>query len=284
MNFASSVSCKECGSPVGTSSGRCPFCGAKLVEAPVDPSKPKEKVAAEVGYSEGALRYERFGTTKRVEKKSPKPFLLVGVGVVLLFGGLYAFFNYRGSQIAPLVEASQSPAPVKAPAPAPGEIVIVAPESTNPDDLSVPAQYRARAIDPDAKLLSVRAGPVVGDDVDLTAFDAQIVYTYLASDKEKGGGASPSRFVVTVIEGGAMQATFPATPSDAKTVVEEPLCVFSAAIRAGRASGIPEDAKITATYEYDNVLDRAVWKLDVEDQKELTRYIDGKSCAILTSR
>jgi len=282
MEFVGSISCAQCGSPVGTSSGRCPFCGAELSQQ----KRPATKShAAPVGYSEGALRYRKANKAKSKRNLGllSKPVLaLFGVGGLLLVIGVALPFIRGGNDVP--VEAPPPPPP--RPAPAPGEIRVQSPREVAPDDFSAAALHRAREFSSISRLLSISAAPVVGDYVDLTAPDAQVVYTYYADkqDPARAPNAKSGRFVVTIDAEGAKQADFPPAPSDAKSVVDEPLCVFSAAIRAGRASGIPEDAPIHAVYELDPGLRRAIWKLTVPEQKELTRLIDGQSCAIVANR
>src|SRR5690606_11679914 len=178
-----------------------------------------------------------------------KPVLaLIGASGLLVAAGIALPF-LRGKDDTPAVETPPPPPP--RPAIAPGEIRIAEPREANPDDVSAAAQHRAREFSSIARLLSISAGPVVGDYVDLTEPHAQIAYTYFADkqDPALAPNAKSGRFVVTVSEEGAMQPEFPAIASDAKAIVDEPLCVFSAAIRAGRASGIPAEAVIHASYE-----------------------------------
>lgn len=285
MDFAGAVSCSQCGSPVGSSSGRCPFCGAELSQSE-STRKVAPSEAAPIGFSRGALRYNesRRGAVGRERTASKKPWILAGAGFVVVLAGLYGVVALRGGG------AEIEPAPVIAPAPpvarakAPGEVVIDDPRSVDPSELSPPVQHRARAFNPSARLLSLSASPVTESGVDLTAPHAQVVYTYYGGrlDPAIHPDAGIGRFIVTVEEGGALQASFPAASEDAKQVVDEPLCVFSAAIRAGRASGLPEGEPLEALYAYDRDLRRAVWKIYLGDSGDSVRYIDGKSCAIVT--
>ena len=279
MEHVGAISCTQCGSPVGTSSGRCPFCGAELSRAKV-PTRKSE--AAPVGYYQGSERNKKKGrrgqTKTSIGLLSTPVLVLIGIGGLLVVAGLVLSLLRGGGTD----EVAAPPAPPPPPTPVPGEIRVASLSEFSPDDAVAAAQHRAREYSPNARLLSISASPVVGTFVDLNPDDAQVVFTYFAAD-----GDSPSknhRFIVTVGKQGAMQADFPSAPTDAKAVVEEPLCVFSAAIRAGRASGIPDDAPIHAVYELDTSLRRAVWKLTVPEQKDLTRYIDGNTCAIIANR
>lgn len=286
MDFVGSVSCGQCGSPVGTSSGRCPFCGAELSKAPGAGSSHKARSdVAPIGYSEGALRYRgRHTASPRSRERSPRSALFAAAGIGLVVLGIAAFVVFRGAQTDLPVEASPPPAPP--PKAAPDEITVTDPKHLDPSELSGPVQYRARAWNPSARLLSIAASPVVETFVDLEAPDGKVVFTYLSGKQNPAPSPATNegRFVVTVEEKGAMQASFPAAPGDAKAVVDEPLCVFSAAVRAGRASGIPGDEALEASYELDSALGRAVWTLTVPGKKEHTRYVDGQSCAIVTRR
>lgn len=284
MEHIGSISCSECGSPVGTSSGRCPFCGAELSRAR---GTSRKSEAAVVGYSEGALRYKKEKAKASTSKdrvglfSKPVVALVAVASVLVLAGAVISFIRSRTT-----AEVESPPPPPPPPRLPPGEVRVETPSLFSPDDAIVAAQHRAREFSPNARLLSIIAGPVIDTFVDLTRDDAQVAFTYFATDEDpaRTPPTKGRRFVVTISKEGTMQADFPPAPSDAKAVVEEPLCAFSAAIRAGRASGIPDDAAIQAIYELDTTLRRAIWTLSVPDQKELTRYVDGKTCAIVAVR
>lgn len=287
MDFAGSVSCSQCGSPVGSSSGRCPFCGAELADSKNASQVSAPSEAAPIGFSRGATRYNetrRASSTAR-SGSSKQPVFLFGAAAVLVLGGLGATFALRGASSS---EGEALPVTLPEPLPkrakAPGEIVVDDPENVDPSELSPPVQHRARDFNPSARLLSVAASPVRHHGVDLTAPHAQVVYTYYAgkSDPALHPNAQSGRFIVTIEESGALQASFPAGPGDAREVVDEPLCVFSAAIRAGRASGLPEGEPLEALYALDRDVGRAAWKLSVPGKDDAIRYIDGKTCAVVS--
>lgn len=238
-----------------------------------------------MGYSAGALRYKKPQPSRSSASSSgiAKPVAIAAGLLLLAGGGAYSFLREKPAE-APIVASAPPPPP--RPASAPDEITTPDPRNVDPGELSPAVQHRARAFSPASRLLSIAASPVVGRGVDLSAPDAQVVYTYYApkQDPALAPNAKSGRFVVTVVQGGALQAGFPAAPGDAKAVVDEPLCVFSAAIRAGRASGIPAEANLHAVYELDASFNRAIWKLTVPGQKEHTRYLDGQSCAVLIKR
>src|SRR5258707_5327845 len=150
------------------------------------------------------------------------------------------------------------------------------PAHVDASDLYPRVKERALAWNPDAHLVSIAASPVVGDKVDLTQEGAEIVYLFGADDSAR---TPPfGRLAITARQGGLEQAPSiepvkpapakpagkpaakppartPRTPSPAATVVE-PNCVFDAAAKAARASGVPAGTVMKLRYETDPTLNR----------------------------
>ena len=66
--------------------------------------------------------------------------------------------------------------------------------------------------------------------------------------------------------------------------VPEPNCVFGAAVRGARASGLAKEANVTLRYGADKSLGRAVWTVRSMEHPEQERIVDGQTCAIVTRR
>lgn len=158
-------------------------------------------------------------------------------------------------------------------------------------DLYPKAKQRALSWNSDARLVSITASPVVGDKVDLTREDAEIVYLFAASPT--GRGAIDGHFTVTMRQTGIEESssTEASRPGPAKaraaaappTEVVEPNCVFDMAAKAAHASGIPPLTEMKLRYQSDGAR-RAVWTARVPGHGELDRLIDGQTCTILTRR
>lgn len=309
MQFVGSASCTQCGAPVGTAGGRCPFCGAAIAPAaepaggagassPSSPSSiahsPALQIAplpgprgdeargsqpAQIGYSPGALRYKPIEPPGVVDKHLPKRnAVVVSVwgatgGALVLALGAWLFYQARTPAPPPVVTR---------PAPPAASVLAAAlkadPKEADPSDLYTQAFARAKAWNPEPKLLAIDAGPVVDRRVDLTAPDAKIVFTFTAARSREPGG----RLLVTVTRDGTTATPQPAQPGDGKAIVAEPTCVSWAAMKAARASGIPAGDAMQARYEWEETESRPVWRTSVPGKKELDRVVDGASCAILT--
>jgi hypothetical protein len=73
-------------------------------------------------------------------------------------------------------------------------------------------------------------------------------------------------------------------PSSSPAAVVEPNCVFDAAAKAARASGVPAGTVMRLRYETDLTLNRGVWTARVPGRAELDRVMDGQTCAIVPRR
>jgi hypothetical protein len=165
------------------------------------------------------------------------------------------------------------------------------PARVDASDLYPRVKERALAWNPDARLVSISASPVVGDKVDLTQYDAEIVYIFGADSAR-----SPpfGHLAIAARRGGLEQSPWTEAPRprapNAKAPapptlrVVEPNCVFDAAARAAHASGIPAGTVMKLRYEGDSSLNRGIWTARVLGRAELDRVIDGQSCAILVRR
>jgi hypothetical protein len=149
---------------------------------------------------------------------------------------------------------------------------------------------RALAWNADARLVSITATPVLGDKVDLTKDNAEIVYLF---GVDLSARARPfGHLAVTVRRSGMDEAPWSEAaktgPAGARAAplfnVVEPNCVFDAAAKAAHASGVPAATAMKLRYEADGTPRRGVWLARVPGHAELDRMIDGQTCAIVTRR
>ena len=283
-----STSCPGCGAPVGTTGGRCPFCGAEIpsLSAPGAPSPPS--TAAPVGYSQGAAAYG--GASVRPPRPRPKTGAssgaIAGIAVgVIAIGGAGAYVFWRISSASPPATAiSTKPPPPPSATVAPEVVVIADPKQVDPSDLYPRARARATKWSPDARLVSIVARPAADKKIDLTAADARIAYTFFSKGHDPRGKDPTGRYVVTIVATGASDATAPGNLADDKNAVDEPLCVSWQALKAVRASGVPADQAVDLVYQMDAGLGRAIWTATVPGKKDLERLVDGNNCAIVRRR
>jgi hypothetical protein len=188
---------------------------------------------------------------------------------------------------APAASSAQSPRPAE-PAPPPRADTFADPARVDPSDLYPKVKQRAVAWNADARLISIAAGPVVGDKVDLTQAGGEIVYLFAADTSAR---TPPfGHLAVTVRRGGIEQTPTaePAKPAaNARAAatstikVVEPNCVFDAAAKAAHASGVPATTVMKLRYEADPVSKRGVWFAKVPGKGDLDRIIDGQTCAVV---
>jgi len=209
--------------------------------------------------------------------------VLAGAMAIVLMGGRETKSVVTVPSVAPVPKPSASAERGETP-------LFADPARVDPSDLYPRVKARALAWNADARLSSITATPVLGDKVDLTKDDAEIVYLF---------GVDPSARVhpfghlaVTVRRSGMDEApssepakTGPAGVRAAPPInVVEPNCVFDAAAKAAHASGVPAATAMKLRYEADGTPRRGVWTARVPGHAELDRVIDGQTCAIVTRR
>jgi hypothetical protein len=221
-------------------------------------------------------------------KKQPKWVIPSAAGAIVLTGALAILLLRRGepAQPAPLATAPLIPAAE----PARPELPFRDPAKVDPSDLYPKVKQRALAWNADARLVSIAASPVIGDQVDLTQEGAEIVYVF---GTDLAARARPlAHLAVTVRKTGIDQAPAGDSRSSAANArgaaspikVVEPNCVFDAAAKAAHASGVPVTSPMKLRYEADEKLKRGVWTAKVPGRTDLDRTIDGQTCAVVVRR
>lgn len=295
MTSGGSNSCPQCGAPVSTAAGRCPFCGFTLGSVPAQPAPqaptPPPTAAAPVGYSPGALHY---GSARPPRPEAPPPsgpsrvVLAASIAGAMALAAVATLLVVLRSRSSPTPVASAPPPLPRPTATAPSDVVTIDdPKKVDPSHIYPRVYTKAVRWYSDARLLSIEAGPVIDKNVDLTASDGKIVYTFFAWKKDVAGSHKPEsgdRLVVTVTSAGAEATPTGGSPTDEKRMVDEPTCVAWDAMRTARASGVPADQPIVARYDRDAVLARGIWHTTVAGHKEWERYIDGQTCAVVRRR
>jgi hypothetical protein len=266
---------------------RCPFCGNNVDS----PTKQADGPTATPPLGEASSLRPR--PPIGVRKKKPNWVLPATAAAIILAGAGAILLLRRGGESArPAPQPSAVVTPVVTAEPTQSELPFPDPARVDPSDLYPKVKQRALAWNADAHLVSIAATPVVGDKVDLTADGGEIVYHF---GTDLSARARPlARLSVTVRRGGIEQApvsepvraTAPnaRTPAPTSIQVGEPNCVFDAAAKAARASGIVAATPMKLRYEADNKLKRGVWTAKVPGRADLDRVIDGQTCAIIVRR
>jgi hypothetical protein len=216
------------------------------------------------------------------KSKSPGPtpwiVLATGLSAIAVIGLVFA----PRKQEPPPPEPKATPAPPPAPSGSapPNELGIR--DFAVVDPIEALGRARARAISwhPDAVLISVRADPVVGGGVDLTA-GGVIEYRFGRPAGEGfGAGAhvSPQRFTISLTKDGEKVAESNGGPARAAI---DPNCPFEDALRKVRASGVASDLPLSVNYEFSDKHTRTIFRVGTPGNDALSRALDGQSCAIL---
>jgi len=197
-----------------------------------------------------------------------------------------------------LVAPSGAP-PLPAPSATAGASPFTDAARVDPSDLYPKVKQRALTWNPDARLVSIAASPVVGDKVDLTQEGAEVVYVF---GTDVTARARPfGRLAITARRSGIEQAAGdlpkPPGPSARATgkpdrsltkpaagFVVEPNCVFDAAAKAAHASGVPGAQVMKLRYEADGAAGRGLWTAHVAGRSDFDRVIDGQTCAVVVRR
>jgi hypothetical protein len=219
-----------------------------------------------------------------------QPIWIVPAAAAILFAGALAIvlIGRRPTNHAVTV-ASVVPVPKPSASAEHGETTLFAnPARVDASDLYPRVKARALAWNADARLVSITAMPVLGDKVDLTKDNAEIVYVF---GVDLSARAQPlGHLAVTVRQSGMDQALWSGAlktgPASGRTPlnVVEPNCVFDAAARAAHASGVPAATAMKLRYEADGTPRKGVWTARVPGHAELDRVIDGQTCAVVVRR
>jgi hypothetical protein len=306
------VRCPFCGTSVGgarkddvTPIVRVPF---REPSAPAASPEPRPSAPSPMGIAPHPVPSARPRPPIVRSKKQP-PWVVAAVAAGIVLTGVLAISLLgKGSSSTPTSSSMGSSAPATTVVRARTETPFFSdPAHVDASDLYPRVKERALAWNPDAHLVSIAASPVVGDKVDLTQEGAEIVYLFGADDSAR---TPPfGRLAITARHGGLDQAPTvePAKPVPAKPVakpapkpvaakantrtppapaasVVEPNCVFDAAAKAARASGVPAGTVMKLRYETDPTLNRGVWTARVPGRAELDRVMDGQTCAIVARK
>jgi hypothetical protein len=160
----------------------------------------------------------------------------------------------------------------------PPKPAVAAADPLELDRALVAARRRAQTWQPDAHLVSILIEPV---DKGRPGEGGRI---QLEFGKSKAGQLGPralldpERLIVSLTREGRTETRHRGV---AARSVADPNCPLEEAWRKTVASGIPSNSRLKMRYELSKKHDRAVWIVWVMDKPELTRTLDGDSCAIL---
>jgi hypothetical protein len=162
----------------------------------------------------------------------------------------------------------------------PNDLGVSAPDRTSPGDLLARARTRALGWNKEATLVSITAAPVGDGTVDLRS-GGRITYEFGTPTGEgfgPGTKVGAARFFVEVGSSGTDVREGAGEPARATT---EPTCPLDEAVAKARASGLPKDVPLTASYGMSERHDKAVWTIEVSDTRDRARTLDAFNCAIL---
>lgn len=316
------ITCPKCSAPLGVGDRRCPFCGFELptpisVRPASRSSVPPTFEAATIGLTAhneaqrssqapasmppGSVRPPMSGPMLlipgpgrpiQVVQAPPTRFSVVAlVGAVAaagLLGGLgwLAYQSSRPVTAPPVLVVQPRKAPqVPAVMSSIGSVAVADADRADPTESLARVQRTVAPDDPGAQLVSITvAGSRMGT-VDLRAPGPSVTYVYAlgrpatATLAPKGQPLAGREGRQLVLRAGGGQPE-PATLAKGAAAVPEPLCVWSAAWRSAVKGGLPEDEVVDGVYAIKN--DEPRWTVSVAGKPELSRDIDGKTCAIKT--
>lgn len=209
----------------------------------------------------------------RRERRSPLAAVLVVAGASVAVAALVGAAWYLQRTSADLAPPSAS-APAKPPPPP-----RAPPDPMDPLKALVDARRKAQAWHAEAILVSITATPVSAGKV---ASSGSIELEFAAPKGGKlgpGNEVLPERFVVVMSRREQKISVRRAAPT---LGIADPNCPLDEAWRKMVASGVPSTTSVTMKYELHRKRDRAVWSTSVPGKPELSRTLDGNTCAIVS--
>lgn len=278
--------CSKCHAPLGQSVGRCPFCGTDIGAAP-DPSPGFQP--ALVGKSPHMARSgrPRPGPTRPPAKTGAAVFAAAAL-LLIAVGGTAAFFLIQ-DPVEPKEPTNAQPVASEPPVRPPLNLNgVVLKDGPVVDPTDVIHLVRARVGDGEppvhVKLLGITVHRAHEGKVHLDDDEAHVTYEYLVIHRDPRAEEERTAERVTF----TLQATPPEVKKAEEKVniqtVDEPTCVWNAAWRAAVASGLSDKAHLDVSYAWDEASRQAVWTFSEPANPEMTRVIDGKTCAIKSSK
>ncbi|MCC6649142.1 MAG: hypothetical protein IT374_26685 [Polyangiaceae bacterium] len=271
--------CVKCGAPVGTTGGRCPFCGTEQPRvSTLEPSG-----AAAVGLTDvNRARTARPSFRPQPKARSGGIVAVAVVGALVVVGaaagGLF-FLTRSGGGEAPATSASAPPPSTASPARTIGGVEVADAARVDPTDLLPRMRPRVAAWSADAKLLEIQVTRATNGTVNLTEPGGEIVTRFLSEKTDprapKGKEITRQRlqFVVKLGAGEPEQSAGAAGDKPAA----EPNCIWSAAHRAAVKGGLPLAGPTDARYGWDAKFATDVWLFTSGTHRLV---VDGNSCAI----
>jgi hypothetical protein len=208
-------------------------------------------------------------------KPDPKKILILGVAGVIGLAAIATFVwrltSSSESDAAPVNSGPRSEA---------SEASVTVRKILDPGMELANAKVRATAWNPDAVLTRIHIQGIRGGIP--SEPDALIEYGFgrpVPGRLGPGSKVEAEHFTVTM-SGGKVTTATGAAPN-AMLGLGEPDCPLFEAWEKAVAAGLPRSSTAQADYESSLKHDRAVWKLSVAGQPDLTRLLDGRTCSVL---
>ncbi len=270
--------CVKCGAPVGTTGGRCPFCGTE--QPRVTAHEPTG--AAAVGLTQvNRMRSARPSLRPQPTGRSGGALAaVVLVGLVVAAGagvGVYMATRSRGAE-APAATASAPPASTASPERLIGGVAVADAARVDATDLLPKMKPRVMAWNGEAKLLEILVVKAKNGTVNLTEPGGEVIVRFVSDQtnpRAPRGKEARQRLEFVIKQGAAEPEPGPAAAND--KAVSEPNCVWSAAHRAAVKGGLPLAGPTDARYGWDAKAGAEVWVLSSGAQRIV---VDGNTCAI----
>lgn len=270
--------CVKCGAPVGTTGGRCPFCGTE--QPRVTSHEPTGAAAV------GLTHVNRVRSARPSQR--PKPAGAAGgviaavavVGILAVGGAAAGFFLLtRGADDAPTTSASAAPTSTASPERMIGGVAVADAARVDPTDLLPKMKPRVTAWSPEAKLLEIIVTKATNGTVNMTDGGGEVIVRFLSERTDprapKGRETTRQRMQFVVKQGAGEPEHGPSAATDKP--VAEPNCIWSAAHRAAVKGGLPLAGPTDARYGWDARANAEVWVLTSGTQRVV---VDGNTCAI----
>lgn len=267
----------KCGAPVGTTGGRCPFCGTEQPKL----TTQEPTGAAAVGLSD--VNRARMGRPSMQPKKSGNTGLFVVIGALvalaLIGGAVAAVMLGKPKTDGPAPSTSVATVSTASPERTIGGVSIADAARVDPTDLLPKMKPRVMAWNADAKLLEIVVVKAKNGYVNATEPGGEIVVRFISEKIDprapKGKDVTRQRMHFVVKQGAGEPDQGPGAATD--KAAAEPNCVWSAAHRAAVKGGLPLAGPTDARYGWDAKANADVWVITSGAQRVV---VDGNSCAI----
>lgn len=254
-------SCASCGILTGRQGSACPKCGGPLTPASAVAPAPK---APQLAPSVLARR------TRRGPSIQALLIWLMVAGAAVVIAALLLMAQSKPTATE-LAQAMPSVAP-PAPSSAPPKLVLIS-------DGLVEAKAHARAWHEDAALVQVSATGAEGGVVNLSQ-GATLEHVFGVPTGVALPG-NPVRSAVYVVRTTTQGLSGVEEQRPGALIAGEPTCTGQEAFSKAVAAGLDRARPAHVEYRHEARERRGLWTVSSTDESQLTRRVDGQSCAVV---